>query len=301
MFVALTGANGFLGRRTADALKRAGHDVRALIRLERQRTSLEGIAREWVVGDQGDPETQVRLVSGAEALVHVAMDWKALNDGPVPNLERNMLGTLQLLEAARTAGVTQVVFVSSLDVYGQILQDRLLDEAHPTWPASLYGGFKAAIEMHLKVYHAAHKMNASSWRPATMYGLNPELDRSHWFDLVKQVKQGQTVTTDKRGTVVHVQDVADALALAVGDPAVSGEFVNLVDQDIVWRDVAEVARSLSRSYAPTIETRPIRGPNRDFAKKKAIDFFERHRNANALRRGMDGVQRYVGELLERIG
>lgn len=69
----------------------------------------------------------------------------------------------------------------------------------------------AAVEMHLKVYHAAYEMNASSWRPATMYGLNSELDRSHWFDLVKQVKQGQAVTTDKRGTVVHVQDVADAL------------------------------------------------------------------------------------------
>jgi UDP-glucose 4-epimerase len=299
MLVALTGAHGFLGGHTGEALRRAGHGVRALIRTQRQRSHIRGFVQEWVIGDQTDPQALKRLASGAQAVIHAAMDWKALNQGALPNFKRNALGSLQLLEAARKAGVTQFLFVSTIDVYHHVLPDRPLDETHPTWPNGIYGAFKAAFETHVKTYHFAYGLNTSAWRPATMYGVRSDLERAHWYDLIKQVNGGQSISADNHGNVVHVQDVAEALALAVGDETVSGEFYNLVDTHIAWRDVAEIARELSQSSA-TIEHRAISGPTPRFDTSKAVAFFNRHGNTAALRRGITGIRDYVGDLLARV-
>lgn len=299
MLVALTGANGFLGSHTAEALRNAGHDVRALIRVEPQRARIKKFVREWVIGDQTDPKVLERLASGAQVVIHTAMDWKALNRGPLPNFKRNELGSLQLLEAARNARVQQFLFVSTIDVYHHVLLDRPLDETHPTWPNGIYSAFKAAFETYLKAYYFAHGMNTSAWRPATMYGVRPDLVRSHWYDLITQVRNGQTISTDNHGNAVHVQDVADALVLAVGDDAVAGEFYNLVDSHVFWQDVAEIARDLSRSPA-RIERRLVPGPIHRFDTTKAVEFFNRHGNPLALRRGTDGIREYVGAVLTTL-
>src|SRR5687768_9604394 len=229
MLIALTGVSGFLGRYTAAALRRKGHRVRALVRSAARRGQDETIADEWQVGDQYDPPAQSKFVASADVVIQAAIDWAALNQGPIANFERNVLGSLRLLEAAQRAGVRQFLFVSSLDVYHERLSDRSLDETHPTWPASIYGAYKAAVELHLKAYHATHGMNTSAWRPATMYGINSQLQKSLWCDLVKAVREGGEGSTDEDGILVHVEDVAEALTLAVGDESVAGQFYTLVD------------------------------------------------------------------------
>ena len=299
MLIALTGATGFLGHYTATALRQKGHRVRALVRSDAPRSQDESIAEEWQVGDQYDPQTQSELVAGADAVIQAAIDWEALNQGPMANFERNVLGSLRLLEAARRAGVRQFLFVSSLDVYHEILSDRALDETHPTWPASIYGAYKAAVELHLKAYHATHAMNTSAWRPATMYGINSQLQKSLWFDLVKMVREGGEVSTDEDGMLVHVEDVAEALALAVGDESVAGQFYNLVDCGLEWQEVAEMTRELAGSAA-VIQNRPGRGARRPFNPAKAVAFFDQHGNAKALRRGREGAAQYLAALLREL-
>lgn len=299
MLIALTGASGFLGHYTAAALRRKGHRVRALARSAAQPSQDEPTADEWQVGDQYDPQVQSELVAGTYAVIQVAIDWAALNQGPIANFERNVLGSLRLLETARQAGVRQFVFVSSLDVYHEILSDRSLDETHPTWPASIYGAYKAAVELHLKAYHATHAMNTSAWRPATMYGLNPKLQKSLWFDLVKTVRDGGEVSTDADGLLVHVEDVAEALALAVGDESVAGQFYNLVDCGMEWQEAAEMTRSLSESAA-VIQDRPSSQTQPPFNPAKAVAFFDQHGNGKALRRGREGVAQYLAALLKEL-
>jgi nucleoside-diphosphate-sugar epimerase len=299
MLIALTGASGFLGHYTAAALRRNGHRVRALVRSAAQRSQDEPTVDEWQVGDQYDPAAQSQLVAGADAVIQAAIDWTALNEGPIANFERNVLGSLRLLETAQQAGVHQFLFVSSLDVYHEILSDRSLDEKHPTWPASIYGAYKAAVELHLKAYHAAHAMNTSAWRPATMYGLNPKLKKSLWFDLVKTVTEGGEVSTDANARLVHVEDVAEALALAVGDESVAGQFYNLVDYALEWQEVAEITRALSGSAA-VIQDHPSRAAQQPFNPAKALAFFDQHGNGTALRRGREGVAQYLATLLTKL-
>ena len=299
MLVALTGASGFIGSYTAAALRRAGHDVRALVRPTSRRDHLASHVAQWQIGEISEPQAWAGLVAGADAVIHNAADWDALERSPAVNFERNVLASLRLLEAARLARVEQFLFVSSVAVYHEILPDQKLDESHPTWPSSIYGAYKAAVEPHLKAYHVTYGMNASAWRPAAVYGVDPVLKNSQWYDLVDKARRGQTIDMPQGGKITHVQDVADALALAVGDPAVAGQFYNLVDGYMYWQTAAEFAKELSGSNAAVIDRRGA-GPRNQFDTRKAIEFFDRHGNGTALRRGHGGVREYVAELLGRI-
>jgi nucleoside-diphosphate-sugar epimerase len=301
MLVALTGASGFIGSYTAKALRRAGHEVRALVRPTSRRDHIAGFVAEWREGDAANPQVIAGLVAGVDAVVHNAADWSALQRSPLTNYENNVLGSLRLLEAARQAGVEQFIFVSSVAVYHEILPSAggRIDEAHPTWPSSVYGAYKAAVEPHLKAYHVTYGMNTSAWRPAAVYGVDPDLPRSQWCDLVRSAKAGGTIDTPAGGKITHVQDVADALTLAVGDASVAGEFYNLVDGYMYWQQAAEFAKELSGSNAKIIDRKGC-GPKNQFDTRKAVEFFERHGNHAALRRGVEGVRHYVGELLETL-
>ncbi len=299
MLIALTGASGFVGSQTAQSLHRAGHDVRALVRPTSRRDHIEPFIHEFREGDQHDPQTMAGLVAGTDAVIHAAVDWNAREQGPGPNFQRNVLASLQLLEAARVAGVPQFLFVSSVAVYHDILQDRKLDENHPTWPSSIYGAYKAAIEPHLKAYHFHFGMNTSSWRPAAIYGLDPNLPRSQWYDLVKTVKEGGPIDTAQGGKITHVQDVADAITLAIGDDTTAGQFYNLVDGYMYWQGAAELAKELISSESQ-ITDRAGSGPKNTFDTTKAATFFKRHGNTLALNRGVEGVREYVRELLTHL-
>jgi nucleoside-diphosphate-sugar epimerase len=299
MLVALTGASGFIGSFTGASLKRAGHEVRALVRPTSRRDHIEPHVSEWRVGDAADAGAIAGLVAGVDAVIHNAADWDALERSPVSNFERNVLGSLRLLEAARQAGVGQLLFVSSVAVYHEILQDRKLDENHPTWPSSIYGAYKAAVEPHLKAYHVTYGMNTSAWRPAAVYGADPVIKNSQWYDLIDTVRRGGTVNTPQGGKITHVQDVADALALAVGDVEVAGQFYNLVDCYMYWQVAAEFAKDATGSDA-TIIDRKGKGPRNQFDTAKAIEFFNRHGNSTALRRGHAGVREYVAQLLKVV-
>ena len=299
MLVALTGATGFIGSYTAAALRRAGHDVRALVRETSRRDHIAEHVTEWRVGDASDPQAMAGLVAGVDAVIHNAADWDALERSPATNFERNVLASLRLLEATRQARVEQFLFVSSVAVYHEILPDRKLDENHPTWPHSIYGAYKAAVEPHLKAYHVAYGMNASAWRPAAVYGVDPVLTNSQWYDLVEKARTGGTIDTPAGGKVTHVQDVADALTLAVGDASVAGQFYNLVDGYMYWQAAAEFAKQITGSNA-TIVDRKGGGPKNHFDIRKAIDFFDRHGSTTALRRGHEGVREYVADLLRAM-
>ncbi|HEX8342789.1 MAG TPA: NAD(P)-dependent oxidoreductase [Tepidisphaeraceae bacterium] len=295
MLVALTGVSGFIGAYTAKALQGRGHQVRGLVRSSSKRQHIEGVVAEFVVGEFDDPAAQRQLVAGAGAVIHNAVAWDARD--AVRNFEVNVLGSLRLLEAARAAGAQQFVFVSSVAALSEISDEwgGEITETHPTWPGSLYGAAKAAVESHLKAYHHAHGLNTSAWRPAAVYGVDPNLDRSQWLGLIRDVKQNKPIDTPQGGKITHVQDVADALALAVGDASTAGQFYNLVDRYLYWQDVAEIARDVADSSS-RVNDRRGSGPKNEFDCAKAIAFFDRHGNGQALRRGTEGVRAYVREL-----
>jgi nucleoside-diphosphate-sugar epimerase len=298
MIVSLTGASGFIGSYTAAALHRAGHRVRALVRTSSRTDHIKPHVAEWVVGEQSDPRSIDSMVQGAQCVIHNSIDWSAPAERDVDLALDNLSASLRLLEAARCAGATQYIYVSSVAALREISDewDGQITETHPTWPDGMYGALKAAVEPFLKAYHFAHRMNASAWRPTAVYGIDPRLTRSRWYDLIDKARKAETTDTPRGGKIVHVEDVADALTLAVGDDSVSGQFYNLVDCYMYDQQAAEYARDICGSSSRIVDRRGA-GPRNQFDCSKAISFFDRHGNRIALRRGHDGVRRYVEQLL----
>jgi nucleoside-diphosphate-sugar epimerase len=257
--IALTGATGFLGRYIAERLAAGGRTVRCWHRPRSDRSGFEPMADrlEWVPGELGDAVAARRLVEGCSAVVHSALDHSGRRfmggEGElVPFVERNIVGTLQLIEAARAAGVPRFVFISTCAVHDRILDDRPLDEAHPLWPHSHYGAHKAALEKFVHSFGLGHGYPICALRPTGIYGLAHPPEESKWFDLVRKVASNAPVECRRGGKEVHAADVARAVELLLSAPsaAIAGEAFNCCDGYVSEWEVALLAKELSGSRSP---------------------------------------------------
>ena len=127
-------------------------------------------------GTLNDERAAAALAEGADAVVPAALDrpgpgFPRAEGDVVAYVEKNVLGTLRLVRAARKAGVARFMFISTCAVYDEILPDRSLDEAHPMWPRSHYGAHKAAIEEFVYSYGLGEGYDICALRPTGIYGL----------------------------------------------------------------------------------------------------------------------------------
>lgn len=260
MKIAVTGATGFVGRYIVSHLAGRGHRIAAW---RRPNSDVSGFADPvdrsitWIEGDLGDDRAARELVDGADAVVHAAIarvgDRFRGGEGDVLTfVERNVLGTLRLIERAKAEGVGRFVFISTCAVHDEILADRPLDEAHPTWSRSHYGAHKAAIEDFVASYGLGGRFPICALRPCGVYGLAHPASRSKWFDLVRKVSEGDPVECRGGGKEVHAEDVARGVSLLLEADAesVMGRMFNCCDRYISEYEVAEIARKLAGGDGP---------------------------------------------------
>jgi nucleoside-diphosphate-sugar epimerase len=254
MRIAVTGATGFLGRYLVAELAGQGHHCRCWYRMTSDRSGFRvpQDAITWVPGDLDDPESAQDLVQHCDAVVHAALFRPSRRfmggEGDIlPFVEKNIGGTIRLIETARRAGLTRFIFISTCAVHDRILEDRPLDETHPLWPASHYGAHKAALEAFVHSYGFGHGFPICALRPTGIYGLAHPAQASKWFDLVAAVTRGEEVVCRRGGKEVHAADVARAAALLLSAEPVAGEAYNCYDRYIADFEVATLARDLAGS------------------------------------------------------
>ena len=206
----------------------------------------------WIEGALNDPKAGAELVEGVDAVVHSALDhpgggFRAESGDLIGFVERNVVGSLRLIEQARTAGVGRFVYLSSCAVHDVILDDRPLDEAHPTSSTNHYGAHKAAVENFVTSFGLGMSFPICALRPTGIYGLAHPSASSKWYGLVKQVVEGRTVEVRRGGKEVHAADVARAveLLLSVDAEAIAGRMFNCYDRYISEYEVAQLARRAS--------------------------------------------------------
>lgn len=257
MRLAITGGTGFLGRYLLAHLATQGHRLRCWYRPGSDRSGLTVPSEqiEWLPGELGDEQAARGLMAGCDAVVHAALHrpegggWRPGAGEVLDFVRQNVLGTLQLIDAARTAGARRFVFISTCAVHERILEDRPLDETHPLWPASHYGAHKAALEKFVHSYGYGERYDICALRPTGIYGLAHPAENSRWFELVHAVARGEEAVCQGGGKEVHALDVARAAELLLEAPGIAGQAYNCYDRYISEYDVATIAKRLTGSSA----------------------------------------------------
>jgi nucleoside-diphosphate-sugar epimerase len=266
MRVAVTGATGFLGHYIVNHLLRQGHDCRCWYRPHSDCEGFDEDARgelDWVSGELGDPRATESLVEGADAVVHAGLahvrtGFRGGEGDVLEFADKNLMGTLRLIQAARRADARRFIFISSCAVHEVILEDRPLDEAHPLWPASHYGAYKGAVEKFVHSFGLGEGYEICSLRPTGIYGVARPVEQSKWYDLVHSVAAGKPVESDRGGKEVHARDVARAVELLLTAAGVAGQAYNCYDMYISDQMVGRIAKELTGSPSVIAETN--RGP-----------------------------------------
>ncbi|HEX6203766.1 MAG TPA: NAD-dependent epimerase/dehydratase family protein [Thermoanaerobaculia bacterium] len=266
--VLVTGGAGFIGSHLVDGFLAAGHRVVVLDDLSsgRRDNLPAGGDVELHVLDVRTPEAAALVeVTAADLLVHQAaqMDVRRSVADPVFDAQVNVVGTLNLLEAARRAGTRRVLFASTGGaIYGE-QEVHPAPEGHPERPLSPYGVAKLAAERYLAFYVHQHGFDATCLRYANVYGerQNPHGEAGVVAIFLDRLLAGQATTINGDGLqtrdYVHVSDVVRANLAAAALPAGSGFRVYNVGTG-VEATVVELQRRLAAALG--VESPPVHGP-----------------------------------------
>ncbi len=114
MTTLVTGAAGFLGSHVARQLVARGDDVRVLVRASSSNRAISDLSLEYVTGDLRDAASLERAMNGVQRVFHVAADYRLWAKHPQDIYDSNVGGTKNLLEAAKRAGVGQLIYTSTV-------------------------------------------------------------------------------------------------------------------------------------------------------------------------------------------
>jgi len=140
--VFITGATGFVGGHVARQYAVEGASLRVLTRQTSRLDSLTGIDAEMVKGDLREPEKLRSALTGCDALVHVAADYRLWVRDPKQMYAANVDGTRELLKLAREVGVQRVVYTSSVATMGFKADGTIVNEETPVALADMIGHYK---------------------------------------------------------------------------------------------------------------------------------------------------------------
>jgi dihydroflavonol-4-reductase len=163
----LTGATGFVGHHVARVLAAKGAELRLLVRKCSSLSNLEGIAGETHVGDLAQPESLRSALSGCDAVVHVAADYRLWTRDPAAMYRANVEGTRGLLRLASEVGVARFVYTSSVATMHFRTDGQVIDEETPVSLRDMVGHYKRSKFM------AEEQAIAAAQRGQEVIILNP--------------------------------------------------------------------------------------------------------------------------------
>ena len=252
----VTGGAGFIGSHIVEHLVRAGHQVVVLDNLSTgSRANLRGVEHlvTLIVGSVTDLEATKRACEGADFVIHQAVlpsVPRSVRD-PVSTHEHDATGTLNVLIAARDAGVRRVVYAGSSSAYGNT-EELPKHEAMVPNPRSPYAVAKLAGEHYCRAFHATYALETVVLRYFNIFG--PRQDPASEYAAVVPrfivaALEGRapTITGDGEQTrdFTFVRNAVHANLLACEAPAAAcGETFNVgcgerVSLNTLWRRIQD--------------------------------------------------------------
>ena len=260
----MTGGAGFLGGWVIGRLLDGGHEVRVFDasvdrRVVRELLGERADVLDWVQGDIADPGDVAGAAQGCDHAVHLAaLLTPACQADPVRGARVNLIGTLNVFQAAIHHGLRGVAYASSAGVYGA-------DGDPVPRPDTHYGAFKLATEGCARAFWADHRLPSVGFRPFVVYGPGRETGLTAGPTLAcRAAVRGEPYRIGFTGAcdLIFVGDVAAAFEAAVLRPPHGAHAFNPLGQVATVDEVIATIRSHEPRAALSAEGPPLptRGP-----------------------------------------
>ena len=243
----MTGATGFIGGNLARRLCQRGYEVRALVRPQAKTLTIDGTGVEQIAGDILARESVDRAVQGCQAVFHCAAIYSFWSKTSKLIHQTNVDGTAIVLRAARDAGVSRVVFTSTVSTMGfwpgeLSTEETMLDPSHLAghYKNSKYQAELVALEM------------AAEGLPVVV--VNPTAPVGPWD--VKPTPTGRIILDFMRGRIpayldtgLNLMDVAEGHILAM-ERGIPGQRYLLGNRNVSLRDMFFMLQEITGRHAP---------------------------------------------------
>lgn len=267
MEILVTGGAGFIGSHVVNALLRRGYGVTVVDDLRHGLRNNVPAQANFIRIDMMSPafgEIVGRNQYGA--IIHLAaqtrVDMSVSN--PVYDTDENVLGTVKMLEFARTHHVGRIIFASSAAVYGNPPErDLPLAEDHPLAPISFYGYSKATAEGYLQLYARQFHLPYVALRFANVYGERVNIDDEGGVINVfaKRAAQDLPLTIYGDGTqsrdYIYVGDIVNGILAALTTDHVNEVYNLSTEREVTLCQIIDI---LQQKTGKTL--RPILKPTR---------------------------------------
>ena len=261
--ILVTGADGFIGSHLTEALVRAGHDVRAFTLynsfgswgwLDHCAPDVSG-KFEVFSGDIRDPHGVKNAVKGCDIILHLAalIAIPYSYNSPDTYIDTNIKGTLNILQAARDAGVRRVVHTSTSEVYGTA-QFVPITEQHPLQGQSPYSASKIGADQIAHSFYSSFETPVLTIRPFNTYGPRQSA-RAVIPTIITQLASGareiKLGSTRPTRDFSFVEDTVAGFIAAIDSPFGVGEVINLGSAFEI--SIGDTARCIAEVMGKEIE------------------------------------------------
>jgi len=250
--VLVTGAGGFIGGHLVAELVRRGAAVRALVHYNsrNERGTLDWLEPEVtadvdaVLGDLRDVESVQQAAEGADTILHlgaqIAIPYSFVN--PRDFFETNVLGTLNVAQAALRGGARRVIHTSTSEVYGSARTVPITLD-HPIEPQSPYAASKVAADKLMDAWHRSYELPMTIVRPFNTYGPRQSA-RAVIPTIMSQALAGGTLrlgSLTPRRDLTFVEDTVAGMLAAADSNAAIGRTIQLgTGHDVAIGDIVEL-------------------------------------------------------------
>ena len=258
----IAGGAGSVGQALTAFFIQKGHEVRVLDKEADRLQSAAPKYLELVKGGIEDPDVVKKAVKRIDVIIHLA--W-SFSDDPMELLEGDLKGHLLLLNEAVAAKVSHFIYTSTAVVYGKptripVTEDSpcLVEEARKPF----YGFAKLMAEKVSLLYFKTKGLPVTIFRFWWSYG--KEIGGRHLRDLIRLAQAGQPLMVPEGagGSFLHIDDLTNAMLLALQKKEAFGEVFNLSTLFLTWEEVARIIIEVTHSPSPleVIPAKDWKGP-----------------------------------------
>ncbi|WP_081073753.1 NAD-dependent epimerase/dehydratase family protein [Burkholderia territorii] len=258
MRIAISGANGFVGRAVSSRAHSQGNHVIGIVR---RPGVCDPYVHECVIDDDNFASVAngSRQLDPCDVVIHLAARVHVMRDRAADPLAAfravNVDGSLNIARAALRAGARRLVLVSSIKALGEGEPGRPWRENDEPMPTDPYGISKLESELEVRKFGKAQGLEVVVVRPPLVYGRGVG---ANFLGLMKAIDKGiplPLASVTARRSLVYIENLADSLLRCASDPRAAGECFHVADDDAL--SIVELLRSLGHGLDRPAKLFPV--------------------------------------------